>query len=370
MSDSLLQRPMTTPTITLTADPAAAAAARVFIRDNANLDSMRRTEADLLVTELIANVVEHGEGVDEIELSARVDTNVHRISVSHRAERGLEDPELGIGLTLVDRIARRWGSEHDDGVLTVWFELRNPGAITATDTLTDAELFARMEEDPLTFSDALVARHQDLATAIARRYRSKGISQDDLDQVAMMGLLKAIHRFDPELGEIRSYAAATISGEMKKLLRDKGWSVRVPRPLQEQYLSAARANDELTQALGRAPTTAEIAEHLGIGADEVEEAVKAGTAYSSRSIQEPAPRTGVTLMSTLMEIDPNLAGADERAILEGAIDKLPERERQVLDLRFNEDLTQSEIAEIIGVSQMHVSRLLARAIESLREELT
>jgi RNA polymerase sigma-B factor len=361
---------MTTATITLPCDPASAAAARAFVHEHASLDSMRLTEADLLVTELVANVVEHAPDAGEIEVCSQVETTVHRIAVSHRATAGMDDPDAGMGLTLVDRVARRWGHEHDGEYLTVWFELRTPGAITSAESLPDAELFERMDEDPATFADALVSRHRDLATSIARRYRSKGISQDDLDQVAMMGLLKAIHRFDPELGDIRSYAAATISGEMKKLLRDKGWSVRVPRPLQERYLNTTRASEELTQALGRAPTTDEIAGHLGLETEEIEEAVKAGTAYSSRSIHEAAPRTGLTLMSTLMEIDPNLAAADERTVLEEAIDKLPERERQVIDLRFNEDLTQSEIAEIIGVSQMHVSRLLARAVDALRDELT
>jgi RNA polymerase sigma-B factor len=247
--------------------------------------------------------------------------------------------------------------------------MRTPGTTSVAPEVGDDELFAMLEDDPAAYSDELVRRHRDLASSISRRYRGKGIDEDDLLQVANMALLKAIQRYDPALGSIRPYAAATISGELKRLLRDRGWSVRVPRSLQERTLEVAKAAEQLSQTLNRAPEPAEIAEMLDLTEDEVVEALDARHAYTSSSMDKPADTTGISLLDRMEDDDVRLLMADDRVMVEEAMAKLPERQQKILWLRFNDDLTQSEIADEIGISQMHVSRLLSRALSSLKKTI-
>lgn len=270
---------------------------------------------------------------------------------------------------LLERLTRSWGHVHDGENLTVWFALRTPGTRSVAPETSDDDLFELMADDPVAYSDELVRRHADLAQSISRRYRGKGIDDEDLIQVANMALLKAIQRYDPALGSIRPYAAATISGELKRLLRDRGWSVRVPRSLQERSLEVAKVREQLAQELNRPPDVSEIAEKMGITDDEVVEALDARQAYSSSSMDKPADTTGITLLDRLEDDDVRLLMADDRIMVEEAMAKLPERQQKILQLRFNDDLTQSEIAEEIGISQMHVSRLLSRSLESLRNSI-
>lgn len=355
--------------VELPATPEAAFEARQFIRHNTILDSMRYTEADLLVTELIGNVVNHSDS-DKFRLEVAPDDERRiRITVSHEHDGGLDNVSKGVGLSLVERVSQRWGWDHDGGRLEVWFTVRSPGAHTVSEELTDEDLISRLSQDQGQHADALVKRHRDLAISISRRYRGKGLPDDDLEQVALMALLKAIQRFNPELGELRPYAAATISGEMKKLLRDRGWSVRVPRSMQEKTLRVGKAVEELTHRLGRPPEAWEVADHVNLSLEEVEEALKARGAYATHSLDRPAETTGLSLVDRLDEVDIRLAGAEDRVVLEQAIGRLPHRQRHILELRFNEDMTQSEIAEIVGISQMHVSRLLSKAVDALREQL-
>ena len=361
---------MATSSCEFPADPETAARARSYIRDNGSeLDSMRRTEADLLVTELVANVVRHSPAAESLELAVGPAGTGLRVSVSHPHPAPLDNPEPGVGWSLVDRISKAWGHEHEEGRLTVWFELRTPGAVSVADTVPDHELLARIDEDRAAFSDELIRRHTDLALSIAARYRGKGIGQDDLEQVALMGLLRAIQRFEAERGDLRPYAAATISGEMKKLLRDRAWSVRVSRSVQENSLTAAKTAEHLAQELGRRPEASEIAENLDMSTAEVEEALQARKAYRSRSIEEESPSTGVSLLAKLGAIDERMDDVENRVILEGALAILPERQRRILHLRFGDDMTQSEIGEVMGMSQMHVSRLLARSLATLKSHL-
>jgi RNA polymerase sigma-B factor len=323
--------------LVLAAVPASAAEARAFLREHAKLDGMRHAEADLLVTELIGNVI--------------------------------DDSGTGVGFMLLERLTRSWGYDQDGGELTVWFTLRTPGTTTIGAEVEDGELFERMADDPAAYSDELVRRHGDLAASIARRYRGKGVDEDDLLQVANMALLKAIQRYDPSIGTIRPYAAATISGELKRLLRDKGWSVRVPRSLQERSLAVSKTAEELAQRLNRPAEAAEIAAQLDLTEEEVMEAMDARQAYASSSIDKPTESTGVTLLERLEDDDVHLLLADDRVVVEEAIRELPERQQRILGLRFNEDLTQTEIAEELGISQMHVSRLLASALASLKKSI-
>lgn len=356
--------------IELEARPDSAARARSFLRKEATLDSMRHAEADLLVTELIANAIQHSPDADLVTISVEQDkTRGLVVTVSHPHPEPIDPSETGVGFLLLDRLSRSWGHSHEHGDLSFWFVLRTPGTTSVSQDMTDEQLFELMDDDPAAYSDELVRRHSDLASSISRRYRGKGVDEDDLLQVAHMALLKAIQRYDPEIGSIRPYAAATISGELKRLLRDRGWSVRVPRSLQERSLEVAKASEKLAQQLNRPPEPDELAERLDMTEEEVLEALDARQAYVSSSMDKPAEGTGVTLLDRLEDDDLRLLMADDRVVVQRAMRDLPERQQHILRLRFNEDLTQSEIAEEVGISQMHVSRLLSRALESLRKSI-
>ncbi len=232
----------------------------------------------------------------------------------------------------------------------------------------DEERFRRFAQtrDPA-LRDELVTEHLDLAYQLARRFAHRSEPLDDLIQVASIGLIKAVEGFDPELGfAFSAYATRTILGELKRHFRDRGWSVRAPRRIQELYLRLGPTVEELSQRLGRTPTVAEVAEEVGAGEDEVLEAFEAGRGYRSASLDEPGP-DGETQEAKLGTEDRAFSTAEERSILLPALERLPERERRILQLRFVEDLTQSEIASRVGISQMHVSRLLARSLRMLRE---
>lgn len=350
--------------------PESGARARAFIREHSKLDSIRHAEADLLITELIGNAINHSPDADDLLIGVGQDRERGLVvTLTHAHPEPLAEGEGGVGFMVLNRLSRNWGTEHDGENLTVWFTLRTPGTVSIAPEVADDDLFEMMAADPAAYSDELVRRHRDLAASISRRYRGKGIDDDDLVQVANMALLKAIQRYDPSLGSIRPYAAATISGELKRLLRDRGWSVRVPRSLQERSLEVAKTAEAMAQELNRDPEPAEIAEKLDLDEAEVLEAIEARQAYSSSSVDKPADATGVTLLERLEDEDIQLIMADDRVVVEEAMAKLPERQQRILQLRFNEDLTQSEIAEEIGISQMHVSRLLSRALKSLKNSL-
>jgi len=230
-------------------------------------------------------------------------------------------------------------------------------------------LFAAIGSDPGA-RDEVALRFQPLVEYLARRFAGRGEPFDDLVQVANIGLLNAIDRFDPERGvQFSTYAAATIVGELKRHFRDKGWSIRVPRGLQELGLRLNQVLPVLAQKLGRSPTIAELALELGVTEEDVVEAMDAIQAYSATSLDAPVGEEGFAPIDTLGEPDPSLEVLDEWATLAPAVRELPERERKVLYLRFFSGLTQSEIAAQIGVSQMHVSRILSQTLELLREHV-
>jgi RNA polymerase sigma-B factor len=221
--------------------------------------------------------------------------------------------------------------------------------------------------------DELIEAHLRLAEHLARRFANRGVPVDDLIQVASLGLVKAVERFDPDRGlEFSTFATPTIVGELKRHFRDKGWAVRVPRRVQELHVEINALVGELTQKLGRSPTIPEIAERAGASEEEILEAMEAGQAYRSASIDSPgsggdsddgAPGLADQLGST----DSALLDAENRMLLADLIQTLPKREQLMLHLRFFEGMTQSQIAERLGISQMHVSRLLAKSLNLLRE---
>jgi RNA polymerase sigma-B factor len=221
--------------------------------------------------------------------------------------------------------------------------------------------------------DSLVEQHLPLVEHLARRFRNRGEPYDDLVQVATIGLIKSVDRFDLERGvEFSTYATPTIVGEIKRHFRDKGWAVRVPRRLQELRLSLASATSELSQRQGRSPTVAELAEHMRISEEEVLEGLESANAYSTLSLDAGDSGSGdepMPVADTLGSEDESLEGVEYRESLKPMLEQLPPREKKILMLRFFKNMTQSEIANEIGISQMHVSRLLARTLAQLREGL-
>ncbi|HVL04657.1 MAG TPA: RNA polymerase sigma factor SigF [Acidimicrobiales bacterium] len=218
--------------------------------------------------------------------------------------------------------------------------------------------------------DDLVTAHMGLAEYLARRFTNRGEPLDDLVQVAALGLLKAVDRFDPERGlEFSTYATPTIVGELKRHFRDKGWAVRVPRRVQELHLRLGSVVSQLSQELGRSPTIGEIAQSAAVSEEEVLEAIEAGHAYRFTSLDAPSGNDDeMSLSAELGSEDQGLIDSEHRVTLSPLIAQFPPRERMILHLRFFEGLTQSEIAGRLGISQMHVSRLLARALAQLRNQ--
>ncbi|HVM02094.1 MAG TPA: SigB/SigF/SigG family RNA polymerase sigma factor [Acidimicrobiales bacterium] len=218
--------------------------------------------------------------------------------------------------------------------------------------------------------DHLVEAHLGLAEYLARRFSNRGEPLDDLVQVASVGLLKAVDRFDPERGvEFSTYATHTIVGELKRHFRDKGWAVRAPRRMQELYLRLGKIVSSLSQELGRSPTIPELASEAQVSEEEVLEALEAGQAYRFASLDAPSPGDddGDSMSSHLGEEDAGMIDAEHRVALSPLLAQLPQREQTILHLRFFEGMTQSEIAGRLGISQMHVSRLLARSLAQLRD---
>jgi RNA polymerase sigma-B factor len=226
----------------------------------------------------------------------------------------------------------------------------------------------RYEQDEGARSE-LVERTLPLARTLARRYANKGEALDDLEQVAALGLVKAIERFDLDR-EVRftTFAVPTIAGEIKRHFRDRGWMVRVPRDVQELSARLTGQRERLTRELGRSPTVPELAHAAEAGVEQVLEALGAADAYRALSLDEPLGE-GLEAMDSIGGPDAGFERVEQRHMLRSGLEHLPAREREILHLRFYEGLTQREIAGRVGVSQMHVSRLIRRSIESLRERL-
>lgn len=238
----------------------------------------------------------------------------------------------------------------------------------------DEEIRARFEEFARTRSrrlrNRLVEQHMGLAIHFVRRYARRGAPDDDLRQVAMMALVKAVDRFDPDKGfAFSTFAGRTIEGELKRHFRDTGWVARVPRSMQELHLGVRRAGEELAHELGRSPTPREVAEHLDIDVDDVVAALAASKIQSSAPLDTPggddAPATD--RRRALASVEPGFDAAENRMTVQDLLETLEPREREIVALRFFENLTQSEIAQRTGISQMHVSRLLRRSFAEMRE---
>lgn len=220
--------------------------------------------------------------------------------------------------------------------------------------------------------ESLVHLHLPLVEHCARRFRNRGEPLEDLVQVGTIGLLKSIDRFDSDRGvEFSTYATPTIIGEIKRYFRDKGWAIRVPRRLQELRMQIGTASAELTQSLGRSPTPRELAEAIGCSVEEILEGIESSNAYSTLSLDasDNDEDGAATMLDAIGQDDEGLAHVEIRESIKPLLDRLAPREKKILLLRFFKNMTQSQIAEEIGVSQMHVSRLLNRTLEQLRVSL-
>jgi RNA polymerase sigma-B factor len=216
---------------------------------------------------------------------------------------------------------------------------------------------------------ALIERHLPLVTFMARKFADRGEPLDDLIQVGTIGLIKAIDRFEISRGfEFSTFATPTIVGEIKRHFRDKTWAIRVPRRLQELGAAITKANNELTQKLDRSPTPKEIAKHLGVTVDEVAEALESNAAYSTVSLDSSSDESP-TIGDSVGSLDEALEGVEYRESLKPLLAALDDREKRILQMRFFDNLSQSQIATELGISQMHVSRILTKVLSQLRTGL-
>ncbi|MEA3185553.1 MAG: polymerase sigma-B factor [Ilumatobacteraceae bacterium] len=240
------------------------------------------------------------------------------------------------------------------------------------DDLDDLELFHEFAASRArSVRNRLVERHMGLAAHIAKRFSRPGGTEEDLRQVAMLGLVKAVDRFDPEYGvPFAAFAGSTIEGELKRHFRDHSWAVRVPRSAKELHLMVRRAADELVQASGRSPSVDDIAAHLGVGRDDVLRGLSVSAASRVGSLNagstDGTSETPLDRIAALATDDPGFDHAMETDVVQRLLSRLPERERRIVQLRFYEQLSQAEIAAAVGVSQMQVSRLLRASFERMR----
>ena len=253
-------------------------------------------------------------------------------------------------------------------------EERAPARTASQSTAAELLTRARETDDPqerAALLDEAVTLHLPLARSLAMRYQRRGEPLNDLVQVAALGLVKAVQGYDPGKGpEFLSYAVPTITGEIKRHFRDRGWAIRPPRRLQELRLNLGRATEQLTHELQRSPRTSEVAERLGVSEDDVIEAMTSARDYRTTSLEVPVDGEGGTSLGELLgSEDAHLGEVDDAVSLAPLLAKLPARERRILILRFYRSWTQSQIAEDIGVTQMQVSRLLSSSLARLRAEL-
>jgi RNA polymerase sigma-B factor len=246
--------------------------------------------------------------------------------------------------------------------------------LSASGPRADRELLRRYHEGgDLEARQQLIEQYLPLVRSLARRYANRGEQLEDLVQVGSIGLIKAIDRFDVERGvELTTYATPNIIGEIKRHFRDKGWSVRVPRGLQELNVRLSQLLERLTVELERSPTIPELAEAAGVTEEEVLEALESGQAYTTVSLSGPVgsgEEGELDPLESLGELEHEYEISEDRAVLAPGLSILDERERRILHLRFWGGLTQSQIAQQVGISQMHVSRLIRRSLEKVRAHI-
>jgi RNA polymerase sigma-B factor len=349
--------------------PGAAYEYRVWLAVVFGLGGTAALDLELAGSEVVLWALEHHSftGQECIGVSAdrppgAVHVEVGFPTVSHDPS---SDPILA---EVLDSRTALWGVVQESEGTTVWFEVAIPTAAWELEFADDADLVERMAIDERA-GEELISRHSPLLRRLSARYRRAGFEADDLYQIAGEALLGAAARFERGAGSFERFVSRTVSGTLKRHLRDHGWSVRPPRGLQELVLELRVVEGDLTQRLGRAPSVHEIAEESGRSSAEIDRARRAATAFDIDSIDEPAG-DGIVLAERLGGPDAALTRAGDWAVVDSALRALPEREREVVRLRYFEDLSQRAIADRVGVSQMHVSRLLRSSIADMRRRVT
>ncbi len=270
-------------------------------------------------------------------------------------------------------ILQRYGPDAVDDSPYAKASLRWPGSrdITVHGLLSAVALLPAESTDRAELRAQAIEDNIAMAERLARRFRNRGEPIDDLTQVAMVGLVNAIDGYDPGRGcDFGGYATPTIVGEIRRYFRDKGWRIKVPRRLQELRLLVNRATIELSQTMSGSPSVADLAKHLGLEPEEVAEAIDVARLYHPLSLSTPAgPDSDLCLSDPLGDDDPGIEAVDNRESVKPLLAALPERERRILTMRFFGEMTQSQIAGELGISQMHVSRLLAQTLQKLRSQL-
>lgn len=362
MADEGSPQPTLVAEVRLPRGPRAPFVARRVVRAIiTDAPASRSVDAALLASEVATLMYE-----EDVALAVRVEEVGRRVRITTSTAGTFDQDIDDIVSTLLDRLSDGWGC----GQSETWFELEMVRRQTLSH-LPDEELFAlaRADRDA---RDEIFSRYEGWAASVANRYRRGGAHFDDVGQAASIALVNAIDRFDPDYGvKFTTYARKTIIGTLKRYLRDTTWSVRVPRSLSDTTVELNRARAELEQKLGRVPHATELAEELGRPLDDVDAALAAGMAYNAKSVDAPVSEDDETnLLRVLGSDDEQFDLADIWYSLSPLISDLEPQEREVLFLRFFEDMTQSDIAEVVGVSQMQVSRLITRALERLRTQLT
>ena len=309
--------------------------------------------------------------LDERALTEALGDGDGRVT-AHEAHAGAGAPDGG---GLVRRGGRRRGPHRGPArqaeALDVSSTHRRPASADRA-RREDRELLRRYHDGGDTSArQELIERHLPLVRSLARRYSGRGESLEDIEQVGAIGLIKAIDRFELSRDvSLATYATPNVVGEIKRHFRDKGWAIRVPRALQELNASMSGAIERLTGRLARSPSIAEIAEELKTTPEEVLEAMEVGSAYSTVSLSTgPAGDEELDPLETIGDEDEGFERSEDRAALEPALERLPDRDREILRMRFEEGLPQTQIAQAVGLSQMHVSRLIRKSLSEMREEL-
>jgi RNA polymerase sigma-B factor len=243
---------------------------------------------------------------------------------------------------------------------------RVPAGFDASGRRPERELFERVADGDRRAREELTARYMPLARSMAMRYRRSSEPFEDLLQVAAVGLIKAIDRYQPTRGAFGSYALPTIAGELKRYFRDYSWAVRPPRELQELTQRVDRVGSELARQLGRSPTTAELSSAAGIDEEKLLDAIQASGARGAVSLQAPSGEDG-TVEERIGNHDGGIAAAETNVVLDALLPTLTARQREILRLRFEEDMTQAQIAAVVGVGQMQISRIIRQSLQRLRE---
>lgn len=347
--------------------PGAASELRFWLTVVFGLGGSSAVDLEVVGSEVVLwamDVGDFAEG-DLLEVSAdRPPGAVHVEIVFPSAAMPRTPDELTRGV--LDERSTAWGTEFADGHATVWYEVAIPTAGWELEHADDADLIERILVDERAATE-LVERYDPLIGRMAARYRRAGLETDDLHQVGREALFAAARRFDPAAGSFERFVSRTVSGTFKRHLRDRGWAVRPPRGLQELVLELREVEADLAQQLGRSATEVEVAARSGRSPDEIRRARRAAEVFDITSLDQSSGPGLPSFGSELWTDDESLRRAAEWATVGTAMAGLGSREREIVRLRYFEDLSQRDIADRVGISQMHVSRLLRASIAEMRE---